>query len=341
MYTITGSPLTGKMQEKLQLFLTSCQLDHDPSIEFTVLLMEEDDIIATGSLSGNTIRCVAVAPAHQGEDLTSRVITLLMQHAFRQGKNHLLLYTKPHNQHLFSPLGFHPVIRTSDCLLMENKRNGLNDFLSSLKRDCDVSGAVGSIVMNCNPFTLGHRYLIETAAAQCAHVHVFVLSEDKGLFTPSERLQMVQRGCADLKNVSVHPTGPYMVSSATFPSYFIKDKLRTNDIHCTLDVRLFGEKIAPSLGITHRFVGTEPVCPVTAQYNQTLLQLLPQYGIEPVQLPRQEANGQPISASHVRELIKEGGYEALNDLLPPSTLEFLHAIKGDLVCRIHSECSAT
>jgi len=341
LYMITGEPLQGKTMEQLQLFLQSCQLDTDPALDFTVLLMEEDAIIATGSLCGNTIRCVAVAPTHQGEDLTAQVMTPLMQHAFQQGIKHLLVYTKPHNQHLFSPFGFYPVIRTADCLLMENRRGGLDSFLASLCRPEPTQGPVGSIVMNGNPFTHGHRYLIETAAAQCAHVHVFVLSEDKGLFTPNERLRMAQSGCRDLKNVSVHPTGPYMVSSATFPSYFIKDKLRTGDIHCQLDVRLFGEKIAPALHITRRYVGTEPGCPVTRQYNDTLRRLLPACGVELIEIPRREALGEVISASRVRTLIAQKNFSALAAYLPQTTLDLIDHIKGEFSCRIPSECSET
>ena len=339
MYMITGQPFTGKMQEKLQLFLASCQLTYDPAIDFSVILMEDDAPVATASLCGNTVRCVAVAPSHQGEDLTARVLTPLLDHAARRGQKHVMLYTKPQNRLLFSPLGFHPVIRTSDCLLMENKRNGLSDFLASLPAPHEPTQPVGCIVAHCNPFTIGHRYLIETAAAECSAVHVFILSEDKGLFTPDERLSMVQRGCSDLKNVLIHPTGPYMVSSATFPTYFIKDKHRSGAIHCELDVRLFGEKIAPTLHITRRYVGTEPACPVTAQYNQTLRQLLPAYGIEVIEVPRKTAHDLPISASQVRKLLKENRYDALNELLPSETLHLISAIKGDISCRIHSECS--
>ncbi|EFA28598.1 ABC transporter, ATP-binding protein, partial [Haemophilus influenzae HK1212] len=36
----------------------------------------------------------------------------------------------------------------------------------------------GSIVMNANPFTLGHRYLIEQALQQCDHLHLFIVGED-------------------------------------------------------------------------------------------------------------------------------------------------------------------
>lgn len=341
MYMITGSPLKETDRQKLQLFLASCNLDTDPALDFSVLLMEDDQIIATGSLCGDTIRCVAVSPSHQGEDLTARVMTALMQRASSQGLRHLMLYTKPHNQMLFAPFGFHPVIRTDDCLLMENKRDGLKQYLSSLQKPDIPALTVGSIVMHANPFTFGHRYLIETAARECQALHVFVLSEDRALFTARDRLQMVKAGCRDLSNVFIHPTGPYMISSATFPSYFLKDKTQAENTHCRLDVQLFCRKIAPALQITRRYVGTEPDCPVTAQYNDMLRRLLPEYGLQLIEIPRKEILGRPVSASRVRALIAENNFSALSEYLPLSTIEVLDAIKGERSCRIPSECRKT
>lgn len=311
------------MLEKLRSFLKSCDLDYDESIRFTAALAEDDEIVATGSLDGATLKCIAVSASRQGEDLTSQIMTSLLQEAGKQGHKHLMLYTKPKNQYLFRSFGFHPVIRTADCLMMENKRNGLADFLSGLEKPADEKKSVGCIVANCNPFTKGHRYLIETAAKECAYLHLFVLSENKSMFSAEDRLSMVKAGCADLENVLVHSTGPYMVSSATFPSYFIKDKARVEDIHCDLDIRLFGEKIAPVLGITKRYVGTEPNCAVTNHYNQQMRQLLPQYGIEFVEIERLSASGSAVSASRVRSLIAEKNYDLLADLLPESSIEYL------------------
>lgn len=321
MYTVTGSPLQGMTLEKLKQFLLSCGLDYDENIGFSVLLMEDGEVIATGSLDGATVKCVAVAASHQGEDLTGQIMTALMQKASQNGHRHLMLYTKPRNQALFQPFGFHPVIRTADCLLMENQRNGLERFLQSLDKPEDQNGPVGCIVANCNPFTLGHRWLIEQAAAECAWVHLFILSEDRGMFPAEERLRMARAGCSDFPNVLVHSSGPYMVSSATFPTYFIKEKHRTDGIHCELDVRLFGEKIAPALGITRRYVGTEPFCNVTEQYNDYMKRLLPAYGIALCELERKTACGEAISASRVRELIAQGDLQALPKLLPSTTLE--------------------
>lgn len=341
MYMMTGAPLQGSMLRQVQLFLESCDLRYDASITFTAVLLEEDEIIATGSLDGHTVKCVAVAPSRQGEDLTSRIMTVLHQQAAQQGISHLMLYTKPQNRPLFMPLGFHPVAATADCLLMENKRNGLKDFLSSLPKPHKAGDTVGGIVAHCNPFTLGHRYLIELAAGQCDWVHVFVLSEDKGMFSPEERMQMVLEGVKDLSNVLVHPTGPYMVSSATFPDYFIKDKGRVEDIRCDMDIRLFGEQIAPALGITRRYVGTEPECSVTAGYNARMKAMLPGYKIELIEIPRCQSAGDIVSASKVRKMLEEKEFAPLCDLLPPSTLKLIRSKEGESSCPIPSECRET
>lgn len=323
LFLCTGTPLAGSQLQKLKAFLLSCHLEYDPGIRFTAMLMEDEEIIATGSLDGNTIKCVAVSPAYQGEDLTGKILTVLMQEANSAGLTHLMLYTKPRNQHLFAAFGFHPVIRTPDVLLMENRRCGLDIFLTCAKGPTDDRGPVGCIVANANPFTLGHRCLAEQAAAECAWVHLFILSEDRGMFSTAERMQMAREACADLPNVLVQPTGPYMVSAATFPSYFLKDQAQAPAVHCELDLRLFGERIAPRLGITRRYVGSEPLCPITAQYNARMKALLPEYGVDVIEIARAEAAGAPISASRVRELIRQADFGALAPLLPPSTMRII------------------
>lgn len=321
MYMVTGSPLGGRMLCRVKDFLRTCALDWDEHVTFTAVLMDDEEIAATASLDGGTIKCVAVSPAHQGEDLTARILTEVFKEAARRGRDHLLLYTKPKNGHLFAPLGFHPVVRTGDCLLMENRRNGLSKYLEDIKK---LEGRpVGCVVANCDPFTMGHRRLIEAAARDCAWVYVFILSEDRGMFTAAQRLEMAREGLGDLPNVLVHPTGPYMVSSSTFPTYFIKDKARTGEIYCELDVRLFGERIAPALSITRRYVGTEPVCAVTAHYNHTMKKLLPEYGVEVIELERYAVSGEIVSASRIRSLIREKRMDALEGLLPASTLAYL------------------
>ena len=322
LYLITGEPLKNIYIEPLRQFLARCGIAFDPAVRFTALLMEDEEILATGSMDGAVIKCVAVSPDHQGEDLTGQIMTVLLQHAAEKGLRQLMLYTKPRNQYLFAGYGFYPVIRTADVLLMENRRDGLDAFLASLAGP-ETAGPVGCIVANANPFTLGHRYLVERAAGECALVHLFILSEDRGMFTPQRRLAMAKAACADLPNVLVHPTGPYMVSAATFPSYFLKDKTRVEDVHCEADIRLFGEKIAPALGIIRRYVGTEPECAVTARYNAQMKAALPAYGVELIEIPRKEVQDQPVSASRVRALAEQGQLDRLSALLPKAVLDMI------------------
>jgi len=323
MQMLTGRPMKGMNLQRLQRFLKTCSLSYDEGVSFTAMLEDEDgEIIAAGSLDGNTLKCIAVSPMHQGEDLTARILTELRKEAFDRGCDHLMLFTKPGNLSIFSAFGFYPVMRTADCLLMENKRSGIADFVKALEKP-QVQGSVGCIVANCNPFTNGHRYLMETAASQVDVLHVFVLSEKKSAFAPEVRMELVRRGTAHIKNIVLHPTGPYMVSSGTFPSYFIKDKGRVGSIHCELDVRIFAEKIAPALNITKRFVGTEPNCQVTAFYNEQMKARLPEYGIEVIEIPRLEEGGSAVSASRVRALLAEGKIEEIRPLVPDSTYEYL------------------
>jgi len=312
--------LQSAKREQWISLLAASGLTPEEMPEVTVLVWDDDQLIATGSRQGNLLKYIAVAGDRQGEDLTATVLTALRQNAFEAGYSHLFLYTKPKNEYLFTSLFFYPIAKTADVLLMENRQNGIADFLKSLPVKGEDAGAV---VMNCNPFTKGHRYLIEAAAAQCKHLYVFVLSEDRSEFSAADRLEMVQLGTRDLGNVTVLPTGPYLISSVTFPTYFLKNKETLPQVQCLLDIEIFTRYYAPRLGITRRFVGSEPFCAVTAEYNRILAESLPQKGIALHQLPRLEQDGTPISASAVRKLWKEAQWNKLKALVPETTYEFL------------------
>ena len=321
---LTACPQGRKKTLWCQL-LRSAGLEPDESVERTVLMWEDGELIATGSRQDNNLKCIAVSALHQGEGLTASLLTALRQDALDAGHSHLFLYTKPKNKWMFSSLFFYPVAQTEDVLLMENRRGGITQFLQTLPAMAP-DGKVGAAVMNCNPFTKGHRYLIETAARECDRLYVFVLSEDKSEFSAHDRMEMVRLGTADLPNVTVLPTGPYLISSATFPTYFLKERETATQVQCRLDIQVFTGYFAPKFGITHRFVGTEPLSPMTGAYNRALKQYLPQAGIELHEIPRLEAAGAPISASRVRALLREGNTAALSDLLPETTLQYLQKL---------------
>lgn len=314
--------LTGQKQVFWERLLRATGLEPDRQADSKLLIWDNGELIATGSRLGNILKCIAVDPSRQGEDLTATIVTHLRQDALQAGHRHLFLYTKPQNKFLFSSLFFYPIAATGSVLLMENQQDGIADFLRALPAG-NSQGTVGAAVMNCNPFTLGHRYLIERAAKECDSVFVFVLSEDRSFFKAADRMAMVKAGTADLPNVTVLPTGPYLISSATFPTYFLKDQASAQGVQCELDVAVFGKYFAPYFGITRRYVGTEPFCPVTREYNRVLEQLLPEYGISLCEIPRLEAENTPVSATTVRKLVEEGNWEALRALVPETTYQYL------------------
>ncbi len=318
--------LRGTKLNKWRDFLTEAGLEADQSVQQTVLIWDEDTLIATGSRQDNLLKCIAVAPSRQGEDLLAKVLTVLRQAAFEDGQQHLFLYTKPANAHLFTGLLFYPVAQTEDVLLMEDRKDGIQDHISALPK-ITQSENIGAAVMNCDPFTLGHLYLIETAAASCDHLYVFVLSEDRSFFPAADRLELVKKGTAHLPNVTVLPTGPYLISSATFPTYFLKNRDQAEQIHCQLDVEIFTRYFAPALSVKRRYVGTEPLSVLTNQYNEILKTSLPSHGIEVVEIPRIMQKDAPISASAVRAAFENQDWQALQALVPPTTLSYLKDLR--------------
>ena len=184
-------------------------------------------------------------------------------------------------------------------------------------------GICGAIVMNCNPFTLGHQYLIRQSAAKVDHLYIFVVEEDKSFFPFKDRIELVKAGTRDIENVLVVPSGKLIISSVTFPGYFLKDSPDSVGVDTSLDVDVFGRYIAAPLGITKRFVGEEPIDMVTRSYNESMKEILPRYGIEVDEIKRTEKEGDVISASRVRRALKTGDFELIKKLVPETTYEYL------------------
>lgn len=320
MVVETKTILSGRSKKLWEQLLSRAGLEPDTHTEQTVLVWDAEVLVAAGSRQGALLKCIAVDPDYRGEDLTATVLTHLRSEALQQGYRHLFLYTKPENRLLFQSLFFYPVAHTRDVALLENRKNGIEEFLKTLPEGTGEK-TVGAAVMNCDPFTLGHRYLIETAARECDRVYVFVLSEEQGRFSAVDRLAMVKAGTKDLQNVTVLPTGPYLISAATFPTYFLKDREQASQVQCQLDITIFGKYFAPHFGITRRYVGSEPLSPMTGSYNSALLRQLPAYGVEVKEIPRLEKDGKPVSASAVRAGLAAG--EDIRMLVPKTTYQYL------------------
>lgn len=324
------SPTDSRAQAQMDALLEAEGISRDGNLSYSAAIYDADgQMIATGSLFENTLRCMAVSGAHRGEGLMADIVAHLVQVQLERGHTHLFLYTKCDSARFFAPLGFTEIARVDNRLVfMENRRGGFERYLKGLAAqagDCTAPGA--ALVMNANPFTLGHAHLLGRAAQENARVVLFVLSEDRSLVPYADRLAMVRAAAAAFPNVTVVPSGSYMISAATFPSYFLKDGALVTSTHAALDATLFA-RIAQTLHLTRRYVGEEPFSQATSLYNDALLRILPQAGVELTVVPRAEQGGAPISASHVRALIHDGRIEDIAPLVPQTTYDYLTSPAG-------------
>ena len=319
----TISPLDRRNQAQVDALLHCGGIRRDAHLDYTCGLFDDDwQLIATGSCFRNTIRCLAVAPEHQGEGLLAEIVTHLNEVQIERGNSHVFLYTKPQSAKFFADIGYYEIARVQNLVFMENHKTGFSDWLGSLGAPAD--GISSAIVMNANPFTKGHRYLIETAAKESDCVHLFLLQEEAGPIPFAVRKQLVEAGISDLNNIRLHESGPYIISGATFPSYFLRDADDAIRAHAALDLALFS-RIAPALHITRRYVGEEPTSRVTSLYNAIMREQLPVQGIECRVQQRLQIGGRTVSASTVRQAIHAGALDTVAEMLPLSTLDYFRS----------------
>ena len=233
-------------KQLLVSFLEKHQLRFEEDIQIALgVFDEEEQLVGCGCCAGNLLKCFAVDDALRGQNILGALVSRLVQDRFQRGYGQLFVVTRPHNGKLFEACGFFPVAQTEAAMLLENQRGGVERFLAPFVQPQDGEKLCGAIVMNCNPFTLGHRALIEYAAARCQVLHIFVVEEDRSLFPFADRLRLVEAGTADLPGVRVHPSGPYMISAATFPTYFLKKDEPATQVQTRLDITIFAQRIAP------------------------------------------------------------------------------------------------
>lgn len=319
---------------RLALLLDGAGLVFEGTPDVSVVLETfGGEAVATGSLEGNVLRMVAVHPRHQEEGLAAVVISRLLEEARVRKRHHLFVFTKPDAALRFTELGFAPIARFDPhVVLLEMGEPGIERFRRHLRhvREAGIGASeaeeiCGAIVMNANPFTLGHLHLVKEARARCTRLFVLVVETERSAFPFAVRKQLVQDGVAGISGVTVLGGGEYSISSATFPTYFLKHLDNTEQIRlqARLDSVLFADLFGKELGLAHRFVGTEPRCPVTALYNEALLEILPPRGIAVTVIPRRHCANGVISASSVRQSWISENWEALRQLVPPSTERFL------------------
>lgn len=341
-------PAIPRQRRRIEDFLQANGLRYD-DVDYYAALVDEssDEIVAGGGLKGGVIKCVAVADGHKGEAVANQIVSHLIAKANAAGHQCVKLFTKPQNRPLFESLSFRFLAEAPEAILMETGVGGIAKYSEELRaksEECNcyllagrnsvevdstklsvdtVKWSVGVIVMNCNPFTLGHRYLIERSSELVERLYVVVVREDCSMFSYSERKAMVSQGVKDLGNVVVVDGSDYAVSATTFPTYFLKRISDATDTQILLDLDIYLRHIAPALGANVRFVGSEPTDPLTRRYNELMRQQLGDDHI--CEIPRMEKYGSVVSASRVRRAIEANSLWQAIELVPSSTIPYIIA----------------
>lgn len=359
---ISEAPLSlNSVRRRVEAFLTANGLRLAPLDCYVVVTRDEDgdEILAGGGLDGNVIKCVAVSESARSEGLMNILVSRLIAIAREEGRESVKAFTKPENEGIFKSLGFALIASSPNAILMENGRGGLPEYrkyLESLARP----GRNGAIVMNANPFTKGHRYLVEQAASQVDNLYVIVVKEDRSRFPYVERKAMIEAGCAGLDNVVVCEGSDYAISAATFPTYFLKKLDDATDTQIALDLDLFVNHIAKPLGVTVRFAGSEPEDALTRRYNELMAEILPgtsvavvrqahqpdpelvkgsalrqaRRPIDFVEIPRLEQKSKPLSATSLRRALDKGGFKEAMEYIPVSSIPYLVADLAERALRL-------
>ncbi len=299
-------------------FLKTFNLKLEQDVEYTINCFDGDKLVGTISTSANIIKCMAVDPSYQGENIALGLVSKATQYLYSKNQANAFVFTKPENKSIFSSMGFKEIITTTNTCVME-LHSDITVELEKLKKQHNLNGSYAAIVVNCNPMTNGHLYLISECAKENKQVLVFVVMEDKSYFKYQDRFAVVKAECVQFENVTVLPSTEYIISSKTLPTYFLKDDVDIDNEGMEIDLKIFAKYFIPIFNIDVRYVGTEPFNVFTENYNQAMKRLLPNVK----EIERVKDNSLYISATNVRELIQNKDLAAIKAIVPESTYQLI------------------
>lgn len=327
MYTIKEVVLEEEKQVLLS-FLSKNNLDYEHDIEFSILVYDQDILVGTGSIANNIMKCFAVKNDYQGKGITNIIFKYLVDELYARNIHHFFVFTDPKNEAIFKSLHMKRIVKTMNTVLLESGES-IKDVLTRLKVNYDISNnKKACVIINANPMTNGHLYLIETAAKENKEVVVFVVSEDLSSFPFKDRFKVIKNAASHLENVIVLPTLSYLVSKLTFPKYFLKEDQLIQDEQTLVDVLVYKEYYAKIFNIKKRYLGEEPYSFNTSKYNKVLKDYL---GNNIIIVPRLEDHDKAISASQIRKYIKLDKLEKIKHLVPQATYDYLQSKEGKKV----------
>lgn len=317
---------SAKELEQVKLLLEDQGLRFEDKVTYTIGYYDQDQLIATGSLYENVIKMIAIDQKYQGENLTSVILTSLVQKLEQQGITKYFLFTTPKNKHIFESFSLSLIIENEEIVLFENNVDTIVETLTSIKNKLNLkTGQTAAIVMNCNPVTYGHLYLIRTCSEQNDHVIIFLVEENRSIFPFDVRFKLLSKATKIYKNVHILPSTQYIISRATFPTYFMKELNDASMAFMKIDIAIFVKYFMPIFSIDKRYVGDEPLDPTTNAYNETMRLIIKERLVVIKRLKHDES---VVSASLVRKMAKHHDFVALKEVVPNATYKFLKSPKG-------------
>lgn len=269
-------------------------------LDSSYIIRDAGEIIATVSVKKNLIKFFFIDDKYQGEGLATELINSALEDIIAKEYRSYFVFTKAKNENIFTSLSMDTIEKTEDVVLLEGGFFKYKDWIEIIKKDLDKD-EYNAIVMNANPLTLGHEYLVDKALENDRDLIIFVLEEDASYFSTKDRYEIVKKHYQDNNRVHVYKSGPYIISRATFPTYFLKKDTDKLKVYTELDAKIFARRIAKDLNIKKRYFGTEPIDKVTEKYNKMMKKILSEYGIATEFIERKTIDGEVISASKVRE----------------------------------------
>jgi [citrate (pro-3S)-lyase] ligase len=284
-------------------------------------------LVAVGARAGFVLKMFAIDPDHQGGSILGELATELTRLGRAAGHDSFFVFTRPLNAPAFEQLNFRILVAEGTVTLLEHG-GGLEAYLADHAAEIRP-GRNGAAVVNGNPFTYGHLFLVETAARRVDTFYLFVVREDRSVFPFPARILLAREATAHLGNVVVLDTSRYAVSAGTFPSYFLKRLDAVSLAQMRVDLRLFASRLAPAFSVRARFVGHEPYDPTTAAYNKVMREVFPQHDLQLVEVERMRERGEGyISATKVRAALAVRDFGALRRMVPETTMEYLRSPEG-------------
>ena len=311
-------------------FLKKHNLDYEFDIDYSILIYDLDKLIATASLANNVMKCFLVDDSYKNQQITNIMFKHLIDILHEKSIFHFFVFTKPENEKIFLSLNMKKIVETMNTVLLEGG-DSIHNQLDKLKKDYHISdNKKACVIINANPMTNGHLYLIETASKENDEVVVFVVSEDLSSFPFEHRFKIITEACAPFKNVQVVPSLSYLVSKLTFPKYFLKEDQLIQAEQTLVDVLVYKLYYTKHFNIKLRYLGEEPFSFNTDKYNQVLKDYL---GGNIKIIERKEQNNQIISASLVRKSIKANKIDKIKEFVPLATYNYLLSDLGQTVIK--------